>query len=170
MLIRRLYLRDISARLISWTVYHGRELSSRDCVHESTTNSKRSLRISWLSMGIHGSVSAQRSILERVNDRRACRSHFGLEPGKEAVHRVRNSFFPLLSSKRNLCTCIMDSYSNIYAAIAARLDSTYVREDTLQARHRHHRHYYIARNGVALLKVATVTTTTMTTRRHPHPV
>lgn len=45
-------------------------------------------------MGIHGSVSAQRSILERVNDRRACRSHFGLEPGKEAVHRVRNSFFP----------------------------------------------------------------------------
>ena len=62
---------------------------------------------------------------------------------------VRNSLFSssipdVFSWRCNLCTCIMDSRSDIYAAITVRLDSTYVREDIPQ----HHRcHYYTARNG-----------------------
>jgi len=66
-----------------------------------------------------------------------------------------------------MCSCIMDSRPDIYAAIAARLDSTYVREDTLHS-----------------ITVIVITTTppemaprmqlkvagTTTTTRHSHPL
>lgn len=85
-LIRRLHLRDIFAWLIIVGIYHQAATS-----FASRSNS----RISRFPMWIHGSVSTKKHPRSRY-DRRACKSYFGVEPGKEAVHRVRD-FFPLLS-------------------------------------------------------------------------
>lgn len=60
-----------------------RNYRAATCVCKSTES--KTPRISRLSMRIHGSVSTKKHP-------RACNSHFAVEPGKEVVHRVRNSF------------------------------------------------------------------------------